>query len=195
LQRSIEAVLANLNERYESEIIAKFVVTAGDEFQGLLCNATILPDIVWDLEDGLRQVDVRIGIGCGVLDTGLREYAVGMDGPVWHHARDAVSLARRRPGGVFVGFGADGDSLLNGFARLLRLLRQRLAPVQRRTLSILRREPTLAGTDLAARYRISRQAANKTMRSAGWNAFHEGEEAWRVALKPFDYCRHWRQRK
>src|SRR5690349_16792283 len=62
VQQKLSMLLDELNKRYSSSLISSFVVTLGDEFQGLLKEPRIVPDLVWRLEDSLEGVQVRIGM-------------------------------------------------------------------------------------------------------------------------------------
>src|SRR5712671_513695 len=121
LQGQIRRSLEEINERFSSSVAAKFLITIGDEFQGLLQDPAVLPELIRALEMGLPNTVLRLGIGRGAIHTGPAEYAIGMDGPAWHAAREALTQARagRRLGGVFMGFGESEDRILNGFARVL----------------------------------------------------------------------------
>jgi DNA-binding CsgD family transcriptional regulator len=182
LQRRVEAALTELNRRFSTALAAKFIVTVGDEFQGLLRAAPVIPQLVRHLEMALPEIDLRFGIGRGDLETDLREYAIGMDGPVWHAARGAIESAKasRRLGGVFAGFDHGDDLLLNGLARVLHHMRSRLTPKQRRILEDLLSDGSQK--DLARRAGVSPQAISKQARAAGWNTYREGEAAWRALL-------------
>jgi len=167
------------------------VVTAGDEFQGLLRDGRVIPDILWDLDSGINGIPVRVGLGCGTLETALKEWAVGMDGPVWHRARAAIEKAKlgRRMGGVFYGFGQRYDAVLNGLARLMRDLRSRLSSKQLQTVRALRDGDSQVA--LAEHLGITKQAVSKRARSAGWDAYREGEDSFRLVLSEFDFRERW----
>jgi hypothetical protein len=191
LQRALDELIAAVNKRYHRAIAARFLVTLGDEFQGVLTQGEILPDLIWDIETSLPAVRVRFGIGLGTLNPPFKPVALGMDGPAFHTARAAVELARkqRRHGGLFIGFGEVDDLVLNGLARVLHHERQRLSKLQRMTLALLRRGHSQA--EIAKELGITRQAANLRAQGAGWDAFAEGERAWRAALRRFDYSSDW----
>ncbi len=194
VQVGLEQLTAAINQRYRRAIGARFLVTLGDEFQGVLNRAEILPDLIWHIERTLANTEVRIGIGFGTLNPPLKPVALGMDGSAFHAAREAIERARKRglQGGLFVGFGETDDLVLNGFARLLRLVRQRLSKAQVHTLTLLRQGRTQA--QIARELRISRQAVSKSAKGVGWEAFLEGERGWAAALKPFDVSEEWERR-
>jgi hypothetical protein len=194
VQLGLEQLAAVINQRYRRAIAARFLVTLGDEFQGVLKRAEILPDLIWDIERSLANAEVRIGIGFGSLNPPFKPVALGMDGSAFHAARQAIELARTRKlqGGLFFGFGETDDLVLNGFARLLRHLRRELTKGQVHTLTLLRQGRTQA--QIAKELRISRQAVSKRAKGAGWEAFMEGQRGWAAALKPFDVSEQWERR-
>src|SRR6266404_8156069 len=169
-QKKLFKVLKELNSNYKTAILSKFIVTAGDEFQVLLKKADLIPDLIWDMETNLNY-DVRLGIGCGRLNTPLQPSAIGMDGPVWYAARAAIkeSYMKKKYGGVFKQFGIEDDLILNGFARILQLHRAGITSKQLRILHLLRNGSSQ--TEVADRLRITRQAASQHARLAGWSSY------------------------
>src|SRR5438552_2721950 len=117
LQRRFSRLIDNLNREYRKAIAARFVITLGDEFQGILHSAAFVPDLIWHLEQNFPERELRVGIGFGTLDTALQKVAINVDGPVLHAARAAIEHAKKAKalGGVFHGFG-DLDDILNGIA-------------------------------------------------------------------------------
>ncbi len=194
VQLDLEQLAATINQRYRRAIAARFLVTLGDEFQGVLKQADILPDLIWDVERSLANAEARIGIGFGTLNPPFKRVALGMDGSAFHAARQAIELARKRrlQGGLFVGFGETDDLVLNGFARLLRHVRQELTKGQMHTLTLLRQGRTQA--QIAKELRLSPQAVSKQAKGAGWEALLAGERGWAAALKPFDVSAEWERR-
>src|SRR5579863_269032 len=60
LQQQFARVIASLNRDYRKTIASKFVITLGDEFQGLLNSAIAIPDLIWP---GTGLVAARISRG------------------------------------------------------------------------------------------------------------------------------------
>jgi hypothetical protein len=120
LQQKFAGLIASFNREYRKTIAARFVITLGDEFQGLLNSAAVIPDLIWRLEQDLPQREFRVGVGLGTLDTPMQKYAINIDGPALHAARAAIEYAKKEKalGGVFRGFG-ELDDILNGIASLL----------------------------------------------------------------------------
>jgi len=187
VQLTFSEFIAALNHKYKTGMVARFVVTLGDEFQGLLSDARVLPDLLWDMHYKFHMRQLRVGIGFGTIDTPIGKNAINIDGPALHHARNAVDISKKERllGGVFFGFGATSDSAFNGFARLLQHHRARLKPQQRRVIELLRQ--SLTQTAIANELGISRQAVSLYAGAAGWDAYREGEQGWRALLSEISF--------
>lgn len=187
LQQRLEDLLGHLNRTYRPSIQSQFVLTEGDSFQALLKLPRHLPAIIWDIEDRLREIEIRLGLGHGMIETELKPKAIGMDGPAFHAAREALEIARKERllGGVFQGYGPFEDRVLNAFAHLLRHVRSGLTDQQRTIANLLRRERGRTQTSVARELGITRQAVNEHMKRMGWQALVTGESAWSEALERF----------
>jgi len=189
-QKQLFSSLAEINRKYRNGILSTFTVTVGDEFQGLVSRAEFIPNLIWDLENHLNY-SIRLGIGCGRLSTQLQPSAIGMDGPVWHAAREAIqdSYKNGKYGGVFKNFSERDDPILNGFARILYAERQRFTEKQLTVLNLLRNN--LSQVEVAARLRVSKQAISRHVLTAGWSAYEEARDGWETALRPYDFSNQW----
>lgn len=97
LQKKFADTLQTVQKKYAAAIISPLTLTIGDEFQTVLQNADHLFEILWEIELALNGVSFRYGLGIGHIDTEInREYSIGMDGPAFHFAREAVELARKQ---------------------------------------------------------------------------------------------------
>lgn len=188
--QKLKSVLHGLNVAYAGDLLAPFTISRGDEFQGLLRRGVHLPDIIWEAEAHLGELELRFGIGVGVLNLWPNAIPMETDGPVWWAARHACDLAEstKRQGGVFVGF-EENDVPLTAFATLLQHVRSRMTDRQRAVIGHLR-----AGDDFVAvaeRLRITKQAVRTHAVRAGWSAYREGESAWRQLLNRYDFGSEW----
>jgi len=99
-QRRLRAVLEDVNTLYESELASRFMITIGDEFQGLLRSGGCVLNIIDHIERSVYPTRIRFGIGVGEILTDISyEMPLGADGPAYHHARamiDRVRAAERR---------------------------------------------------------------------------------------------------
>lgn len=95
IQERLRAVLDEINIRYKKSIAAKFLITLGDEFQGLLFNGKDILEIIQDIRMRLYPVELRFGIGVGKISTRIdTEMALGADGPGYYHARNAIEILK-----------------------------------------------------------------------------------------------------
>lgn len=90
-QIKLNNVLHYINQKYESAISAKFMITLGDEFQGLLHEGTNVLNIIEEIQREMYPVQIRFGIGVGEIITDINsEMAIGADGPGYYKAREAI---------------------------------------------------------------------------------------------------------
>ena len=73
LQRRFSTLIASLNRDYRKALASRFIITLGDEFQGVLNSAGSIPDLIWHLEQDFPERQLRVGIGFGALDTPLQK--------------------------------------------------------------------------------------------------------------------------
>ncbi len=183
LQKRFAELMGGLNRDYRKMIASGFVITLGDEFQGLLNSASLIPDLIWRVEGDFLQCEFRVGIGLGRLDTPIQKYALNIDGPALHTARAAIEDAKKRKvlGGVFRGFGGGLDEILNGIARLLWFQRSRWTDSQRTIVNLLRQG--MSQTEVAKDLRITKQVVSRQVLASGFYDYIAAEKAWRMILE------------
>ncbi|MFS8639322.1 MAG: SatD family protein [Symbiobacteriaceae bacterium] len=94
-QRRLETLLDQVNRRFTTGLVSRWVVTAGDEFQALYVHPEGLVQAVHFLCEEIWPQRARFGVGYGGLATALKDEAVGMDGPAFYAARAALEEAKR----------------------------------------------------------------------------------------------------
>lgn len=91
VQKKLKRILKYVNEVYRNDIAAKFLITLGDEFQGLLANPDCLLEIIKYIQTEMYPVKLRFGIGIGEIYTEINpEAAIGADGPAYYAARRMI---------------------------------------------------------------------------------------------------------
>ncbi len=182
VQEDFTRLIEGLNQLYKADLRARFVITLGDEFQGLIANPRMIPQLVWTLEKSFTARPLRLGFGYGSIHTSIKEYAINLDGPALHNARAAIERAKHHDlrGGVFDGFGPALDLALNGFARVL--YHQRANWPARQHDVIMQLHEGHKGTEIANELGISKQAVSRYATLAGWNAYLEAEQGWSALL-------------
>lgn len=97
VQVHLQEILDRLNEKYKDHIVSKFLITLGDEFQGLLSGGGHILEMVNEIRMEMYPVRLRFGIGFGQITTDIKsEMALGADGPGYYRAREAVELLKER---------------------------------------------------------------------------------------------------
>lgn len=91
-QAALQAALDAVNARFAAHLAARFVITLGDEFQGLLKPSAPVFEILDVLEARLGSQPCRFGVGVGAMATPINpDMSIGADGPAFWHARDAIT--------------------------------------------------------------------------------------------------------
>ncbi|MEL7654657.1 MAG: SatD family protein [Bacillota bacterium] len=95
-QDKLMTVLDSINKKYTESIASKFMITLGDEFQGLLKNGADTMRIISDIEIKMFPVKIRFGIGIGRITTDINsDIPLGADGPAYYNARKMVELIKK----------------------------------------------------------------------------------------------------
>lgn len=91
VQERLKTTLDYVNETYSEDIAAKFLITLGDEFQGLLVKSNHILEIINYIQRGMYPIKLRFGVGIGEISTGINsEAAIGADGPAFYAARKMI---------------------------------------------------------------------------------------------------------
>jgi len=184
LQETLELALAGVNETLRDELASDFVVTLGDEFQGLLKSPVSIMRVLIALEARLDGTPMRYGVGWGTLATDLREQAIGMDGPCFHRAREAVTEGKRADRWVTVSsFGGD-DEILNGLLWLMGAVRGRWTSVQRETVEQVRTARTQR--EAAAARGVHESSVSQALKAALHEPVLAAEHAVSAILKRYE---------
>jgi len=138
LQARLKAAIAGANLACRNTLASSFILTLGDEFQGLLNSPDEMHRLLARFRADLHSAEVRFGIGIGPLDTPLEAQALGMDGPCFHRARDAVERAASRQTYVEVSIPDDsGDQgVFDIYAVLSAAIRHRWTRRQRQVVDL-----------------------------------------------------------
>ncbi|MCR5824184.1 MAG: SatD family protein [Lachnospiraceae bacterium] len=95
VQDKLRRTLDKVNVDYKEGIAANFLITLGDEFQGLLKRPDDIIALVKYIQNEMYPVQIRFGIGIGEIKTTIdHEAALGADGPAYYAARNAITEIR-----------------------------------------------------------------------------------------------------
>lgn len=177
----VEAAIGALVERHGPSLRSRPERTAGDEFQ----LATAAPDtalaIVLELT---RDGGWSVGLGVGAADADGPSVRA-MSGDAFVRAREAVTAAKRRPGGFALVDGT-APSRIDPLIRLLLALRERRSPEGWELFDVLESDPRLTQTAAAERLGITVQAASQRALAGGIRLDREARESLTLLLADAD---------
>ena len=134
VQARLTKALDSINQAHEKELASRFMITLGDEFQGLLKDGSAAAAIIDCIEREMYPVRIRFGVGVGEITTDIRfDMPLGADGPAYHQARTMIeelkaSEKKKMESRVNVKIGirehAEVSDLLNAVFSLLTALKE-----------------------------------------------------------------------
>jgi hypothetical protein len=94
-QNQLIQTLKEVNQMFSKELASSFIITIGDEWQGLLRYPCDYNVILSFFHQRLSNIDFYCGIGIGEISIHNFELTVNqLDGPSFHLARKALKIAK-----------------------------------------------------------------------------------------------------
>jgi hypothetical protein len=178
VQKRFASVLKKINQDFKTEIASLFLITAGDEAQGILKQPQRCYEILRQIQIGLTPTEIVFGVGYGGLSTALGVYAVGADGPAFYRARQALedAKAQRKAYGksilreVRVATGAAlRDELINALFLSLAVIKSRWTQKQTEVLNLLESGQSISET--AEKLKIPLSNVSRTVEATHYREF------------------------
>jgi biotin operon repressor len=164
VQIIFERAVEQINKTFKDEIASNFLITTGDEFQGLLFTPAISYQLVRYFQDAMNKVNFSFGIGVGTLATNLLpKSAIGMDGDCFYRARAALQKAKKEKRELFYDFDNPASELVNALVTLLDKQWNQLNDTQKKI--VLLRKNKMTQQAIAKKLRITKQAVSKAIRA------------------------------
>ena len=174
-QQQLRSSIGRVNEEFSSSIASNFVLTIGDEFQGLLKRVDNIPQMLAVIRSGIHPIEQRVGIGIGSLDTALEPEAIGMDGPCFHRARDAIELAKTYGTSIEVETGYSNEAF-RIYSLLYSKIRKQWTARQQQVFDLSMMG--LAGKEIAEQLEITPSAVSQHLSAVGANVIFEATRIW-----------------
>ncbi len=95
-QLFLKSAIVQINEKFSDYIEAPFMITKGDEFQGVLKKIGSVHSIVMEFERLIFPLTMRFGVGHGVIQKMGSKIPIEMDGPAFHRAQAALNVAKKK---------------------------------------------------------------------------------------------------
>ena len=193
VQDKLNYVLAMVNQRYASSIAAKFMITLGDEFQGLLEQGEYIVDIIEMIQMEMYPVQVRFGIGVGEITTDINaEMAIGADGPGFYMAREAIEELKRNEqkskkhaSDIAIGVNQceqQKRDLMNTVFSLLSVIKGAWTDRQREIIWEYEKSHS-SQAECAERLLIGQSSVQRSLAGSNYYAYREAKETLRKVLK------------
>lgn len=125
-QLFLKSAIIQINENFSDSIDAPFMITRGDEFQGVTKDMASGLEIMLEFERLLFPLKLRYGIGKGEIQKMGSSIPIEMDGPAFHRANDAVNRAKKKKLFLLCKSGNEAnDLLLNNIFLLMNSIKSR----------------------------------------------------------------------
>lgn len=199
LQNTVENTLDFINSHYKDFIVSDFLITLGDEFQGLLRPEAPLYEIISHvvertnlMDNKGKFVEIRFGVGFGRVVTDIKRVALGMDGPAFHFARKALDIGHDKKGHTIV-FRAEPNTISEVDEAAISALLELLAVSRKfwihksnkftEILPLLRENKNQR--DIAKALNCTQPLVSKQITSAYWNEIEKLEETASATIKTY----------
>ncbi|QDR79933.1 SatD family protein [Sporomusa termitida] len=165
VQRQFLAMAAEASRLYAPAIESPFTVTIGDEFQVLLKTIDSAPQIVEHVVQTMKPVELVFGLGIGTIHTDINpRLAIGMDGPAFHLAREALTQAKKKKPKIVYRSDAAAIDMVNSLNCFIETCEERRTKRQQAVLQYLQQGYTQAA--IAGQLGIRQQSVHDIINAA-----------------------------
>ncbi len=190
-QKKLNVVLDNINNKYSDDISSKFMITLGDEFQGLLITNDNLFNIIFEIEKSVYPTKIRFGIGIGAINTYINpEMSIGADGPAYHYARKMIdklkikeSKYKNSPSNILIHTEKeDTNMLLESILELTYAIKSNWTTKQRHTIECYKG----CGEnqyETATKLNVTQSTVNKAIKSSMFYQYNNGIQSIQSYIK------------
>jgi hypothetical protein len=185
VQNRLQTLLSDINGMYSEDIESNFLITLGDEFQGLLKSPNHILSIIDYLQFKLHPIKIRFGIGIGTITTKInKSMALGADGPAYHYARDMINQIKtiensKLSGSNNIMFYSDNQSnifkLINTNLQLCTLIENTWTEKQRVLLEKILLE-NKNQTEAAKELHITQSSVQRRLKASGYFDYIRAKE-------------------
>jgi len=193
IQKKLRQVLDEINKKYDTDISSRFIITLGDEFQGLLCNGANTLQIISEIERKMYPIKIRYGVGVGAITTEVnKEMSLGADGPGYYKARDAIEYLKEdekknQTNAADIRFEVDSENqsttiMINTILSLLTAIKDLWSDRQQEIVwDMLEHQDSQV--DVANRLKIKQPAVQKSLAKAKYYAYKDALDTIGKALE------------
>lgn len=177
VQVRLGQLLEEMNGEFNDYLASPFLITLGDEFQGLLTAAEPALEIMEYIDRGLEEyrVRVRYAMGIGEISTGInRTQALGDDGPAYHLARQGMEFLKKEQWTGFpvsIQTGQPDSVLLQGICQLMNELAETWSPAQRQY--VLDMELLKEQMLVAMKNNVQQSSVSRTLKRSHYKTYRQ----------------------
>lgn len=125
-QLFLKSAIVQINEDCADAIEAQFMITKGDEFQGVLKNLSDVHRIMIKFERLTFPLILHYGVGFGVIQKMGSNIPIEMDGQAFHRANAALNKAKKKKYTVYINTDNPGfDLTVNAIYQLIYAIKGR----------------------------------------------------------------------
>ena len=184
LQRTLRQNLREVSRRHQSDLATPFVITLGDEFQGVVNAADQVYRITLDLERQFYPVRLTFGVGIGRIETRLGSDPREMDGEAFRLSREALAVAKKEVRSILVRSGrAVLDAAVNTILLLLQVVKSDWQEIHIRRVWLYEKLGTLG--KVAETEGVSIEAVRKSLEVSSYEEVHQAETTLQLILKTY----------
>jgi len=177
-------IIEDVNEQFQSKLAVPFVVSRGDEFQGLLSTPESALEIVDAFDARSDLFSFRYGLGWGKVGTAFRPRTTEMDGTCFLNAYSALERSKREDRWVtFEGAPVEQEHVINANFRSIQVIRDRWTTKQKTAVNMRRGRVTLSVT--AEAMGIDKSTLSKMLKAAHYEQLLEMEEALTILMQNY----------
>jgi len=175
IQEKLKKTVRAVNTGYKGDILANFIITRGDEFQGVLKDKKSCYDVLLFIRESL-PVDFYCGVGIGSINTEISNKPTEMDGTSFHRSREALQEAKRLNSWIIVQSGDNlFDETLNVMISLVDTIKRGWTKRQREIISYYKGKE-LTYSELGKRINVTKQSISKILKAADLEMVERAEE-------------------
>jgi SatD family (SatD) len=168
IQQKLKVLFNNINNNSRS-ILSPFTITLGDEFQCVYSKPDEMFLHVWQILDSAYPEKIRFSYGVGEISTRLnRVQSIGMDGPAFYKAREALLGAKQNNYLFNIGSSVDNSELLDYIKHSLYVISFHADGWKKNRIKIMSLLTTeMQVKEIAKKLKITEQAVYKSINNGG----------------------------
>jgi hypothetical protein len=162
----LKDVLEKINQKYKDELAAKFIVYEGDALQGLITDSSISYQLVKEIKEKLKPIELVFGIGIGELSTDISGNPITfeLDGEAYHRAKDMINRAKKKKPTICYSFNNPASNLINSLIYFIESNESHRTKKQQKTIDLYENLKNQA--DVAKKLDINQATVSRNLNNA-----------------------------